>query len=130
MAFFYFWASIPAGVALGLFAPLVGLTAWLSYAAGVLLVIVVGEPVRVRLARRLGGKAAENPNSLIRRAWDRFGLIGLALLAPMTTGAQIGAVIGLTLGVPARRLWLAMSLGGAVWATGLTAAIMLGARVV
>jgi hypothetical protein len=126
LAFFSFWASIPAGFALGLQPVVVGFTAWLSYVAGVVLVALVGEPFRQRILARFGGKAASNPNSPIRRAWDRFGLIGLSLLAPITTGSQIGTVIGLSLGVPPRRLIAGMALGAAVWGVLLTGAVALG----
>src|SRR3954454_22552571 len=115
LAFFSFWASIPAGVALGVEPLFVGFTAWLSYTAGVVIVVVLGEPLRQRIMARFGGKIASNPNSPIRRAWDRYGLVGLSLLAPITTGAQIGAIIGLSLGVPPRRLIVGMAIGAAIW---------------
>jgi uncharacterized membrane protein len=126
IAFLSFWASIPAGLALGLQPALVGLTAVMSYAAGVGLVAALGQPVRQRLLRRLGGKIASSPNSAIRRAWDRYGLVGLALLAPVTTGAQVGAALGLAFGVPPRRLFVAMSLGATLWALLITTAATLG----
>jgi hypothetical protein len=53
-------------------------------------------------------------------------LIGLALLAPITTGAQIGAAMGMALNAPPRRLFLLMSLGGLLWAILFAAAISLG----
>jgi uncharacterized membrane protein len=126
IAFLSFWASIPAGLALGLQPVLVGLTAVMSYAAGVGLVAGLGEPVRQRLLRRFGGKVASNPHSAIRRVWDRYGLVGLALLAPVTTGAQVGAALGLAFGVPPRKLFVAMSLGAALWALLITTAATLG----
>ena len=46
-------------------------------------------------------------------------MIGLALLAPVTTGAQIGAIIGISLNAPPRRLFVLMSLGGLLWANHL-----------
>jgi uncharacterized membrane protein len=98
----------------------------MSYAAGVGLVAALGQPVRQRLLRRLGGKIASSPNSAIRRAWDRYGLVGLALLAPVTTGAQVGAALGLAFGVPPRRLFVAMSLGATLWALLITTAATLG----
>ncbi len=130
LAFFSFWTSIPAGIALGAPPVLVGLTAWLSYSSGVLLVALLGEPVRERLLRRFGRKATPNPNGLLGRAWKRFGVLGLALLAPVTTGAQIGAIVGIALGIPARRLLIAMALGAAIWSTGLTLAVALGAAAI
>ena len=126
IAFFSFWASIPAGLALGAQPVLVALTAVISYAAGVGLVVLLGEPIRERLLRRFGGKLASNPNSTLHRAWDRYGVVGLALLAPITTGAQIGAILGLSFGAPPRRLFIAMSLGAALWAVLITAAASLG----
>src|SRR5436305_12984887 len=84
LAFVYFWASIPAGMALGLTPVITALTAWLSYAAGVVLIVLLGEPIRKRVLARFGGKIASDPDSLVRRVWDRFGLVGLPLLAPVT----------------------------------------------
>ncbi|MEP7292555.1 MAG: small multi-drug export protein, partial [Chloroflexota bacterium] len=104
LAFLYFWASIPAGMAQGLNPVLVVATASLSYACGVGMVTIAGKPVREWIMKRFGGRASSNPNSAIRRVWDRYGLIGLALLAPVTTGAQFGAIIGISLNVPPRRL--------------------------
>lgn len=126
IAFFYFWASIPAGLALGLSPVPVVVTAGLSYAAGVGLVAFFGKPVRDWIMRRFGDKVSSDPNSAFRRVWDRYGLIGLALFAPITTGAQIGAAVGMALNAPPRRLFLLMSLGGLVWAILLAAAITLG----
>ena len=125
-AFVSFWTAIPAGLALGLTPIVVALTAWLSYSAGAALVILVGQPIRDRIAARLGSKATVNPDSTIWRVWERYGLIGLALLAPMTTGSHIGALLGLSLGAPSRRLLVALSLGAAVWAALITGGVMLG----
>ena len=63
---------------------------------------------------------------MLRRAWARFGLLGLALLAPVTVGAQVGAVIGLSLGARPLRLWIALTLGGALWAAAITLAVRAG----
>src|SRR5689334_23918653 len=94
LAFFWFWGAIPAGLALGLNPILVAVTVWLSYVAGVVLVVLIGEPLRVRLMARFAKSGSDKPQSPIQRVWDRFGLIGLALLAPVTTGSQIGAALG------------------------------------
>jgi hypothetical protein len=126
LAFVSFWPAIPAGLALGLGPVAVALTATLSYTLGAGIVVVLGQPIRDRIMQRFGGKLNTNPDNIVHRAWRRFGVVGLALLAPMTTGAQIGAVLGLSLGAPPRRLWIAMSLGAMLWAAVLTAAVMLG----
>ena len=130
LAFIYFWASIPAGIALEVSPIIVLLTAWVSYTAGVAVVVLLGAPARAALLKRFGGKVASNPDSMIQRAWTRFGLLGLALLAPVTTGAQIGALIGLSLGAPPRKLIGAMSLGAALWGMIITLVAALGAAAV
>jgi hypothetical protein len=126
MAFIYFWASIPAGFALGLGPVLVAVTAWLSYTAGVGLILVIGKPIVDWLMKRFGSKLNANANSLFWRAWDRFGLVGLSLLGPITIGAQTSAALGLTLGVPPRKLLFGLALGAAVWAVVITGAVLLG----
>ena len=126
IAFLSLWASIPAGLALGLSPVPIVATATVSYAAGVALVVFLGQPVRDWIMRRFGDKVSGDPNSAVRRAWERYGLIGLALLAPITTGAQIGAAMGMALNAPARRLFLLMSLGGLLWAILFAVAISLG----
>ncbi len=130
IAFLSLWASIPAGIALGLSPVVVVITAALSYACGVGLIVLVGQPLRDRILKRFGGKSAGNPNSAIRRVWDRYGLIGLALLAPLTTGSQIGAIIGMSLNAPPRRLFVFMSLGGLLWAIIFGVLISLGVAAV
>ncbi len=130
LAFIYFWASIPAGKALEVPPVIVWLTAWVSYTAGVAVVVLLGAPARAALLKRFGGKGASNPDSMIQRAWTRFGLLGLALLAPVTTGSQIGALIGLSLGASPRKLIGAMSLGAALWGVIITLIAVLGAAAV
>jgi hypothetical protein len=125
-AFLSFWTSIPGGVALSVPPVIVAITAWVSYSSGVILIALLGQPIREKIMARFGGKGTVNPNSPIRRAWDRFGLVGLSLLAPITTGAQIGAAIGLSLGVPPRRLIIGMAAGAAFWTILITGAVVLG----
>ena len=62
----------------------------------------------------------------VHKAWERFGLFGLALLCPLTVGAQLGAAIGLSLGARPRRLVVLMTLGAGIWAILIVLAIRLG----
>ena len=132
-AFFSFWSAIPAGIALNVAPVLVAATVTLSYASGVALVLLVGAPIRERIRRRMlrhdDADSEARPNRMVQRvqaAWERYGMVGLALLAPMTVGAQIGAVIGLSFGARPLRLLLAMTLGAAAWALLITLAAVLG----
>jgi hypothetical protein len=130
LAFFYFIGAIPAGVGLGLSPVLAAIIAWLSYTAGVALVALGGAPLRAWLMRRFKFRPEQHTTSLIGRVWQRYGLLGLSLLAPVTVGAQLGALIGVALGVPPRRLVIGLSLGVIVWCIGIGLAITLGLQVV
>lgn len=127
LAFFSFWAAIPAGLALGLAPAAVIAITTLSYASGVALVALVGGRVRNWTVRRLQrGSIMDSGDSRFRRIWERFGLVGLGLAAPMTLGAQIGAALGIALEARPRRLFIAMTLGALAWSIVLTLGVRLG----
>ncbi len=126
VAFLSLWGAFPVGVGLRLPPAIIGVTAAVSYAVGVALVLILGQPVRDWLLKRFGSKISGNPNSTVRKVWDKYGLIGLALLAPVTTGSQIGAAIALSLDAPPRRVFVAMTLGACLWCAVLALAIQFG----
>ncbi len=130
LAFFYYIASIPAGAALQLPIPIAALTAGVSYTSGALLVVLIGAPLRERLTKRFNINTTHDPSKLIWRVWDRYGLIGLSLLAPVTLGSQIGALIGLSLGVKPRSLVIGMALGIIPWCVVISLAVALGLQAV
>lgn len=133
-AFFSFWSAIPTGIALDVSPWLVALTVTVSYGSGAALVAFGGAALRERIRRRTANRRDDQqPNrtvQAVRGAWDRFGLVGLALLAPMTVGAQAGAVIGLGFGAHPLRLVIAMTLGAALWSVALTLAVVTGVMAV
>ena len=126
LAWLYFWPSIPAGLALGLSPLVVIITTALSYASGAAVITLLGGSLRAWIMKRIGNRASVNPGSRLYTIWERFGMIGLGLAAPMTVGAQIGAAIGMALNAPPRRLFLWMALGGLLWSIVLTALVSLG----
>lgn len=126
LGFVYFLSAIPAGAALGLPLWLAALAAWLGYAAGGLLAYA-GAPIRDALMRRFKIEARPAKPTLVHRAWERFGLLALGLLAPVTIGPQIGALLGVALGAPKGRLVLAIALGALPWA--ITFAVLVGCGV-
>jgi membrane protein YqaA with SNARE-associated domain len=126
LAFFWFIGAIPAGIALNLPPLIAAVTAWASYTAGAALIVIIGAPLRTRLMKRLNVSLEHDPKKLFWRVWDRYGLIGLSLAAPVTVGSQVGALLGLALGVPPRRLVIGMALGVAVWCVLITLGVVLG----
>src|SRR5262249_12589876 len=104
------WEGIPAGFALRLHPITTGVTSAVGSLTATVLVLLLGSRIRERLLRRRPPKnEAEVPRErLIDRAWRRYGVIGLGLLAPGLTGAPIGVALGLSLSAPVRQLlgWL------------------------
>jgi len=126
LAFFYFWPAIPAGLALGLPPLVVIATTSLSYMSGAALVVIVGGRFRQWVMARLGRDNVLKPDSLLGRAWARFGVIGLGLLAPMTIGSQLGAGLGITLDNRPMKVLFWLCIGGLAWSILLTALVSLG----
>ena len=122
------WAAVPAGMAMGLPAPLVGVATSAGAVVGIVVVVVAGDRLRTWLVERFGhGGARGRP---LRRLWDRYGVIGWGLLAPLLLGAPLAAAIGVALGGERRRLVLWLGAGAALWTTVLTVAVALGADAV
>jgi len=117
------WAAIPAGFALELHPVTIGFIAAIGAMVGAGTVLVLGERVRTRLIRH------RNPNAQqgrIYQIWQRYGVIGLGLLAPLLTGAPLGVALGLTLGAPTGRLLFWICIGIVIWSIILTFLGVLG----
>jgi len=126
LAFFYFWPAIPAGLALGLSPVAVIAATTLSYVCGVALVALLGARVRDVIMGRFARRRNINSQGRLKHIWERYGLFGLGLAAPMTVGSQIGTALGLALNAQPRRLVFFMSLGALVWSVSLTIITTLG----
>ena len=115
LGFFYFVGAIPAGVAAHAPLWIAALAAWLGYCAGGLVILVAGAPLRAWMTRKLKINPTPNPSKFFWRIWHRFGLWGLALLAPISVGPQVTAILALAMGEPPRKIQLAISLGIIPW---------------
>lgn len=116
------WEGIPAGFALRLHPALIGVLSGLGSLLATVTVLLLGERVRDRLIRRRppSPSGAAQPERLIDRVWRRYGVVGLGLLGPGLTGGPVGVALGLSLGVPPRRLMFWMVCGIVLWTVGLT----------
>jgi hypothetical protein len=119
------WAAIPAGLALGLHPFLVSIGAAMGDIALTLLVIIAGGKIRNWAFRRFHRGNRKIPD-ILQKIWEHQGAIGLGLLAPLLTGAPLGAAIGVSLGVEPKKLVLWMSLGIILWSVILTIAAYWG----
>jgi uncharacterized membrane protein len=136
------WAAVPAGLGMGLHPAVVAAATAIGSILTVLVVVLVGEPVRAWLLKRLGPQleqalrsASRDPDSprqegagrsLIVRVWERYGFIGLALVAPLFPGPAGAAALALALGIPGRRVFLWICAGIILWTTAFTLAVTLG----
>ena len=111
----YFIAAIPAGVAAGDPSSRAGAAAWLGYIAGGVVVLLAGAPLRNWLVKKLKIPVKRDPSKLIWKMWDKGGLMGLCLVAPVTIGPQATSVIALAMGERTPRIVAAVALGVAPW---------------
>ena len=120
------WEGIPAGFALRLHPVVIALASAAGSTSATLLVLLLGDRVRVRLLRRRGVEGAPPKERMIDRIWHRYGIVGLGLVAPGLTGAPLGVALGLFLRAPGGRLLFWMLIGIALWTVVLTIGGMLG----
>lgn len=115
LGFLYFIAAIPAGTAAGAPVWLAAVAAWLGYSLGAAVVALPGASVRDWLIRRLRLPAGPKPGGIVAKVWDRAGVFGLGLAAPVTVGPQAGAALALALGSQPIVVWAAFSVGAVPW---------------
>lgn len=111
LGFLYFVSAIPAGAASGSPLWLAAVSAWAGYSAGALVVLLAGTPLRDWLIRKLKIPVKKDSTKLVWRIWERWGLAGLGLLAPVTIGPQAGSILALAVGERALRVFVALSIG-------------------
>jgi uncharacterized membrane protein len=141
------WAAVPEGLAMGLHPAIVAAATALGCILAVLVVVLVGEPVRAWLLKRLGPQleqalrsASRDPGSprqegaeqvtgarsWLVRVWERYGFVGLALVAPLFPGPAGAAALALALGIPGRRVFFWGCAGIILWTAAFTLAVTLG----
>jgi Ca2+/H+ antiporter, TMEM165/GDT1 family len=121
---------IPAGIAAGL--PPVGVTllALAGNVTALAVVVLAGERIRRALGRRSKdsdpGQKRSRRSERAQRLAERWGVPGLALLAPVSTGTNVAAVAMIALGASRGMALAWLTAGLAVWAVGVAVASVLG----
>lgn len=133
LATFGLWAAIPVGFAMKIHPTLIGITSATGAILGVVVVVSLGDRFRHRFLKwhsksnDTGQEASKSSRrETIDRIWQRWGIIGLGLLAPLITGAPLGAALGIVLGASTGRLIVWMSIGIVLWSAILTTVGTLG----
>jgi membrane protein YqaA with SNARE-associated domain len=120
------WQGVPAGFALRLHPAVTATTAAAGSFLATVIVLFLGDRLRERLLRRKPATGEVPRERLIDRIWRRYGVVGLGLLGPGLTGAPLGAALGVSMGVSARRLLFWLSIGIVLWSIGMTVAAAAG----
>jgi hypothetical protein len=66
--------------------------------------------------RRAPEKPPKTPNLRMQQLWERYGLLGCALLTPPFLSPPIGTALALSFGAQRRKILTAMTLSMAFWA--------------
>ncbi|AII60718.1 small multi-drug export protein [Dehalococcoides mccartyi] len=140
------WLAIPIGLIWGLDPWLVILLVIGGTLVGVGIIILLAERVRSGSNRWLDknrtGDATLSLSALfaqiisalqerlhsgrLYKVWLKYGIIGLGILSPVLTSAPIAAFLGVMLSADRLKLFIWISVGVAVWTTGLTLAMHFG----
>ena len=117
------WVGIITGLALGLSPTLSGAVSIASAVAGVTLVVAAGGRLQhlIYRSRRLAKRRERT-----ERVWERYGIPGVALQAPLLTGPLLATLLALALGAPARPLLLWMLASVVLWGAVLAGAAAVG----
>lgn len=115
--------GVVGGVALGLPLVLIGAATILGNLVALALALLAGERLQRWIYRRPG---LAKRRKRLERVWNRYGVLGVAFLAPLITGAVLGTVLALALGAPSRPLLRWMALSTALRGVALTGAAALG----
>lgn len=109
------WLAIPVGFGLGLSPFSAGLFAAFGAVVSVVIVLAVGAPLRNWLLRLRKTKAEDKPTRT-QLIWNKYGIAGLGLLAPVVIGAHFGAAFAVAVGAPPQKTLFWFTAGIIVWA--------------
>lgn len=128
LGFLYFISAIPASVAAGAPLAAASIVAWAGYFMGPLVVLLLGAPLRSWLAKKWNLSFEPDERILFWRIWNRYGIIGLGLIAPITIGPQVSALILLALGVRPLKILLSIGIGAIPSTIGLAVIANVGTK--
>ncbi|UTF55059.1 small multi-drug export protein [Natronosalvus rutilus] len=116
---------IPLGIALGLDPVVVAVTAFAGNVLPIYGIVLAADRVAAWLESRRSGEPSKRRKRAVR-IWNRYGLPGLALLSPVTTGVHLAAVLALSLGARGRDTLAWMTGSIALWTALITLVSVVG----
>ncbi len=120
-------AVVPSGIILGLDPIATVIAAVLGNAITIFLFAYLGSTIRAKIVERrvAKGKTAESPKfEKALKAFDRYGIYGMALLGPIIIGTQFAAAASVAAGVRPLRVSILITSSMILWASGIAAAMV------
>ena len=117
-------AVVPSGIILGLDPIATVIAAALGNAITIFIFAYLGSSIRAKVIERrvAKGKSAESPKfEKALKAFDRYGIYGMAFLGPIIIGTQFAAAASVAAGVKALRVSILITASMILWATGIAA---------
>nr|WP_228047337.1 small multi-drug export protein [Saccharopolyspora sp. HNM0983] len=118
--------AIAPGIGFGLAPVTVGLVAFTANSLVTLATIVGWQRLVSWWQRRRGSIPGAAGTGRARRAFDRYGVPGLALQGPVLSGMYFAAILALSLGAPRRTVVVWSLVSNALWTVALVAATVAG----
>jgi hypothetical protein len=86
-----------------------------------------GNSIRTWIMKRrvAKGKTAESPKYLkAQKAFDKYGIYGMAILGPILIGTQFAAAVSVAAGVKPLKVSILVSAAMLIWATAIAVALV------
>jgi hypothetical protein len=117
-------AVVPSGIILGLNPSATVIAAALGNAITIFVFAYLGSTIRAKIIERriAKGKSSESPKfEKALKAFDRYGIYGMAFLGPIIIGTQFAAAASVAAGVKPLRVSILITASMILWATGIAA---------
>ena len=111
-------AVVPSGIVLGLNPYATVIAAVVGNAITIFLFAYAGSSIRAKISRRriAKGKSSESPKfEKAVKAFDRYGIYGMAALGPIIIGTQFAAAASVAAGVKPLRVSLLVTASMILW---------------
>ncbi len=120
-------AVVPTGVILGLDPIATVIAAVLGNSITIFMFAYLGSTIRAKIVERrvAKGRSAESPKyQKALKAFDRYGIYGMAFLGPIIIGTQFAAAASVAAGVRPLRVSILITSSMILWASGIAAAMV------
>ena len=120
-------AVVPSGIILGLDPIATVIAAAIGNAITIFVFAYLGSTIRAKIIERrvAKGKSAEFPKfEKALRAFDRYGIYGMAFLGPIIIGTQFAAAASVAAGVKPLRVSILITASMVLWAVGIAAVMV------